>query len=250
MTHYIRRKISSLAAILLIGLVCLGCEKASTTKRIYHNPYPRPRLMAVTPFMNLSGSDFLDVIAVTDEFYAELQQVDGLQVVPVNRVLAALTELGVTRISSPSEALALADALEADDVIVGAITQYDPYFPPRAGIAIQLYSRDQKINSSTEALHVNPGEMARSAKTLELNAPQPMRPRAAVVRIFDADREEVVERIKKYAESRSGHQSPTGWKTYTTSKNYLRFVAHEIIGELLAQEDIRLNRLHTPERDY
>ena len=246
MTCSNRRKISSLVVMGLIGMMSAACRRdVAPINRIYYNPYPRQQSMVVTPFLNQSGCENLDPMAVTDEFYAELQQVEGLQVVPVNRVLAALAQLGLAKVSSPAEALALAKALDADSVMVGSITQYDPYPPPKVGMAVQLYARDRQDNQQTEALHVNPGEMARAAKNLELSIGQYMQPRAAVVRILDADRDEVIKRIKQYAEKRSGRKSPTGWQTYTTSRNYLRFVAHEIIGELLAQERFRLN---TPER--
>ena len=71
-------------------------------------------------------------------------------------------------------------------------------------------------------------------------AGEPIRPRAAVVRIFDADQSEVIEKIKRYAKQRSGSEGPTGWRNYTTTRNYLRFVSHEIIREMLTQEQERL----------
>ena len=60
------------------------------------------------------------------------------------------------------------------------------------------------------------------------------------VKIFDAGQAEVIERIKEYAQTREGQASPARWKKFTTRKNYLRFVCHEMIGELLAKEKQRL----------
>ena len=213
-----------------------GC-RTDGTKRIYYNPAPKPRTMAVTPFLNQSGSDFIDVMAMTDEFYFELQQVEGLVVVPVDRVLSELASLGLTKgIKSPDEAMALAEALEIDAVVAGAVTRYDPYYPPKLGITVQLYARqDSKVDQP--AHHINPGDMARAGTTFRLSSTRPLQARAGITKVFDADQEQVVERIKEYAQNRAGLDRPTKWKTYITRRNFLRFVSHEVIGELLAQEE-------------
>ena len=235
MTHNYRRQTTPMGAVVLIGVLLSGCHTGKSN-RIYYNPYPEPHSLAVAPFVNQSGSPDIDVMAVTDEFYAELQQVDGLEVVSVDRVLAELGRLELhTGIRGPGDALSLAEALETDGIIVGSITRYDPYFPPKLGMAVQLYGRDPG-GREEPAKHLNPGEIARSAKPFRLGATEPYQARTAVIRIIDSDQNDVVERIKEYAESRRGNDRPPSWKTYTTRQNFLRFVSHEIIGELLAQE--------------
>jgi len=212
-----------------------GC-RTDGIRRIYYNPTPKPRTWAVTPFLNQSGSEHIDVMAMTDEFYFELQQVEGLVVVPVDRVLSELADLGLTQgIKSPTDAMTLAEALEIDGVIAGAITRYDPYYPPKLGVTVQLYARDDnKIDAP--AHHINPGQLARAGKPFRLSALRPLQARAGVTRIIDADQDQVVQRIKQYAKDRTGSDRPTKWRTYITRRNFLRFVSHEIIGELLARE--------------
>jgi TolB-like protein len=229
--------------VLLAGGVLLaGCHRnrqEDDRAGMLRSPYAEPRSLAVTVFLNQSGSDALDPIAVTDEFYTELQQVEGLQVIPVNRVLAALQELGLANVRSPAEAVQLAEVLGVDGVIVGSITRYDPYPPPLVGMAIQLYAREDRLGPPP-ALPAEAWELARLGKPFELAEAAPLRPRAMVVRIFDADQPAVQERLKQYARARGGDQGPYGWKRYTTRQNYLGFVAQEMIGELLAQESQRL----------
>ena len=239
MTHYSRRvPLLWLCTILWLGLILPGCQ--SSRKGVDYSFDP-PRTIAVAPFLNQSGSEFLDTMAVTDEFYTELQQVKGLHVVPVNQVLATLGKQGHMQVSSPAEAVALLEALHADGVIVGSITQYDPYFPPKVGMAVQLYYRETTPATELNSKFINPGELARHDKPFTGMAPgEPIRPRAAVVRIYDADQTEVVEKIKRYAKQRSGSERPAGWRNYITTRNYLRFVSYEIIGEMLAQERERL----------
>lgn len=196
-----------------------------------------PQTIAVSPFLNQSGSEVLDTIAVTDEFYTELQQVEGLHVVPVNRVLSALGTLGKTQVDSPDEAYALLEALNADGVVVGSITQYDPYAPPKVGMAVQLYYRVSPQTTDLDSKYIHPGDLARHDKPFTGMVPgEAIRPRAAVVRIYDADQTEVIEKIKRYAKKRSGSRRPAQWRNYITTRNYLRFVSYEIITEMLAQE--------------
>lgn len=133
----------------------------------------------------------------------------------------------------------LAEQLGADAIIVGTVTRYDPYQPPRMGMALQLYHRE-KIDKEKSVNSIDPGNIARRGRAFEMPGGVPIRPEAMVVRIFDADRKEVIARIKKYTRHRQADTTPSGWKKFLTSRNYLRFVCHEMIGELLAQEQKRL----------
>jgi len=236
-----RLALSARVVVLIIALVVVGC--GNSVERVYHSPYRAAFIIAVVPFLNQSGSENLDVMAVTDEFYTELQQVTGdLQVIPVNRVLTALTKLGLRNVSNPDEIMLLAGQLGADAIIVGTVTRYDPYQPPRMGMALQLYHRE-KIDEERSVHNIDPGNIARRGKAFEMPGGIPIRPEAMVVRIFDADRKEVIARIKKYTHRRQADTTPSGWKKFLTSRNYLRFVCYEMIGELLAQEQKRLDRM-------
>lgn len=234
MNQYLRHLGTLLAAICLTAFDA-GCQ-TTQVQREYRNPYPQPRSLAVVPFINQSGSENLDVLAVTDEFYTELQLVEGFTVVPVNRVLAAMNQLGLNGISSPEDAFSIADNLGVDGVIIGSITQYDPYPPPRVGMAVQLYVREQRKNTAlTPMIHSNRVPWC-DRPNLSICPLAPNYDRHGLARILDADQKDVVERLKKYAQTRTGQQRPARWQSYTTQRNYLRFVAHEIIGELIAQE--------------
>jgi len=185
--------------------------------------------------MDQSGSGMVDTMAATDEFYTELQQISGLQVTPVNRVQAVMLQLQMNRLNSPADAMLLADALEVDGVIVGTITRYNPYYPPLVGMVVQLYSRKSRQPAGTTD-GINPAEIARAGKQVELELKPPMRPEATIIRIFDASQNQTVEQIKQYAELQGEDQTPYGWRKVTLSRNYLRFVSYEMIGELLAQQ--------------
>jgi len=229
--NYLPEKKLVLALVLLIAA---GCQSQPDT---YYNQNltTEPRAIAVAPFLNLSGSEYLYPVAVTEAFNSELQQVNGLTVFPLNRVLEEMMKLGMESVASPQDALALAVQLQADAVIVGAITSYDPYSPPEVGMNLQLYVRETRSDINTNG-DVNPGDYVRQPTTFDLPSSPELKPRVGLTRIFDSDRQDVVEKIKKYASIRTGQQRPHSWRYYTTQANYLRFVSYEMIGDLLARE--------------
>ncbi len=216
-----------------------GCGQS--VERVYTSPYPEAYSIAVVPFRNLSGSEDLDIMAVTDELYAELQQVKGqLHVMPVNRVLAALSDLGMQNVESPDEVILLAETLDVEGVIVGTVTRYDPYPPPQMGMTLQMYLRDDKVIEGRSLVNINPAEISKAASPMELPAGAPIKPRAMVVRIFDAGNEETRRRIQEFSRQRGAKDSPYTWRIWTTRRNYIRFVCHEMTGELLAREKERI----------
>ena len=228
------------AAVLLLTVPWApGCLKPAV-QRADHSPYRQPQSMAVAVFSNRSGSADLDVMAATDAFYTELQAIEGIEVVAVNLVIAAMEELQMSGINSPGDAMLLAQQLALDGVIVGSVTSYDPYFPPKLGMVVELYRHTDDSQRLADS-HVDPGQMARAGRQVELSPAEPIRPTARVTRILDADESPVVERLKRYADGRGGQDRPYGWKLYTTRQNYLRFVSHEIITELMAKERQRLS---------
>jgi hypothetical protein len=72
-------------------------------------------------------------------YYTELQKTANYQVIPVGVVEAAIQE-NELNMSSPADALKLARILDADAVVVGAVTHYNPYYPPQMGVHIRWFS--------------------------------------------------------------------------------------------------------------
>jgi hypothetical protein len=104
-----------------------------------HNPFPQLSKVAVAPFFNLSNEPTLNGDEVADAYFAELQLVPGFEVVPVGVVKTAMLAHGI-ELAGPTDARRLAQVLDVDAVVLGAITDYTPYYPPRMGLKVEWYA--------------------------------------------------------------------------------------------------------------
>jgi hypothetical protein len=101
-----------------------------------HNPFPQLSKVAVAPFFNLSHEATLNGRRVAMAYFNELQTVPGFQVVPVGVVERAMQENRI-ELRDASDARKLAQILNVDAIVVGAVTDYSPYYPPRMGMQVQ-----------------------------------------------------------------------------------------------------------------
>jgi hypothetical protein len=237
---------SKVIAILWVALVLTtGCsqKKKIIVDPTLHSPYGRPVTVAVVPIFNYSGNSEVDSLKVTDILYSELQQVEGFTVIPVNRLLAQMAQEKMMSVETPEQALKLASKLGADIIIVSAITEYNPYYPPVVGMAVQLFG--QPVATTVQTQKVDPVTLARMASPLKLNIdidPQ-FWPKNQIQRIYNSRDKNVAHQVKEFSEERGCANSPYGWDLYLRSQEYyLRFVCYKAIAELLDKEVGRVNR--------
>lgn len=136
-------RLSSSSGTVAAYAMCLGLLALSGCAHEYRafNPYPNLRTVAVAPFINLSNSPAVDGRHLGAAYYAELQKVPGFEVVPIGVVETAMREHGLT-LSGAEEAQQLARILGVDCVVVGAVTDFTPYYPPRLALQIEWYAAD------------------------------------------------------------------------------------------------------------
>lgn len=103
------------------------------------NPVAGLTTVAVAPFFNLSDERSVDGRRFALAYYTELQKVPGFQVVPVGVVEQAIYDERL-EMNNPDDVLRLAEVLGVDAVVVGAVTDYSPYYPPRIGLQVSWYS--------------------------------------------------------------------------------------------------------------
>src|SRR5262245_23678961 len=135
----------SFIAAMLAGMVLVGAPGCGlilpdvSHQPVVHNPFPQLNKVAVAPFFNLSNEPTVDGRKFALAYFAELQAVPGFEVVPLGVVENAIIENRVN-LSNPEEARRLANILGVDAVIIGSVTDYTPYYPPRCGLRVEWYA--------------------------------------------------------------------------------------------------------------
>lgn len=116
--------------------VCPGCLVVQVTAT---NPIPGLSTVAVAPFANLSAERAVDGRRFALAYFAELQKTPGFQVVPVGVVEVAIVQNRLD-LQNPDDVLKLAQILDVDAVVIGAVTDFSPYYPPRIGMNVDWYA--------------------------------------------------------------------------------------------------------------
>jgi hypothetical protein len=104
-----------------------------------HNPFPQLTKVAIAPFINLSSEPTVDGRQFGLAYFSELQAIPGFEVVPIGVVERAMHDHHLT-LNSPAEVRRLAQLLDVDAVVVGAVTDFTPYYPPRCTIQVEWYA--------------------------------------------------------------------------------------------------------------
>jgi hypothetical protein len=133
----------------LVCLLCVpGCSLCPDIrhKPSFHNPFPQLRRVGVLPFFNQSEEPTLDVDQVAQAYYAELQAIPGFEVLPVGITAnqwrgyiaqrGANGEMGIDGTTFQE----FAQQLGVDAVVVGAVTDYSSYYPPRCAMTVHWYA--------------------------------------------------------------------------------------------------------------
>ncbi|MBX3357244.1 MAG: hypothetical protein KF745_02330 [Phycisphaeraceae bacterium] len=245
-----RRAPAAFAACVLAAAWVLAATACSEPQlvppQVAVSPYDTTRgdvLWAVAPLMNESGTSSVDSLAVSDTVVNTVTATQGLAAVPMNRTLLAMRALGMNGVRSGSDARRLAQALGADGVIVGVITAWDPYNPPKVGMALALYAAPGR---SVPARGFDPSSLqkAYSDQDPSLKQRNEDEPSAVVSDYLDGSNHGVQFDLKNYAEGRHNPQnSPMGWRTYLASMDlYTEFAAFWTVNRLLDEERLRLAR--------
>ncbi|HET6881714.1 MAG TPA: hypothetical protein VFI31_16240 [Pirellulales bacterium] len=123
-----------------------GCTIPQVSRQAtVHNPFPQLQKIAVAPFFNLSTEPTVDGRHVALAYFSELQNIPGFEVIPIGVVEKTLEAQGMT-LNGPGEARKLAQLLEVDAVVVGAVTDYSSYYPPRFALQVEWYAANPNFH--------------------------------------------------------------------------------------------------------
>lgn len=237
-------------ALAIAVLVLLGCQRP-VVHRVIQAPYGERQAWAVAPLTNESGSLYADGLVMADELSRVLEQVQGIDVIPVNRVLAAMDGLKMASVESREDAIRLREALGVDALVVGTMTQYDPYDPPKFGVALDLYTWPR--DGSGRTLDIRGLSWAPTADKAGIRRDTLYRPEQPVTTVsgyFDASGAGTKELIDEYAYGRG--TTPNALherRLYTINMNlFQQFVSHEMGSQMIWAEWDRLARAIREER--
>ena len=133
-----------LTGFLVIGMHlpggCSALPRRYVEQTVY-NPFPELSRVAIVPFFNHSKEPTVNGIEFARAYYLELQTVPGFEVVPVDIVHQTIVQHRLT-LHGPGDVRRLAQLLDVDAVVIGAVTDYRPYYPPRLGLHVEWYARN------------------------------------------------------------------------------------------------------------
>lgn len=221
--------VTGCAAIALLMLP--GCKHSEEKVKV-KSALVEPVTFAVAPILNFSGEFTLDPVKTADLLASELTFVEGATVLPVSRVLAVLAAQGQTQIESTENALQVAEAVGADAIIVAGITEYDAY-TPIIGVAMQVYFVRPMATAA-----LDPSSIAREGRPTSMVSEfdDPRLPTGQVQVIYNGTHAHVIDAVKDYAADRQ-EDLQMGYKQYLKVQSlYIRFVWHNAVSRLLAQQ--------------
>lgn len=188
-----------------------------------------PRTIAIAPAINLSGQSAPDALLQADIVYQQMQQVRGVTVIPVNRVVQVCAGLGIQDIDSREQAVAICEALGADALAVPTITIFDPYDPPKMGASLQLFvAKYRDRNGGLDVRQLSRAPVEGPVQSLPKNADF-----IQAARLFDASSGTTRDRLSGYAAGRNDPAGPMGEREFFLNMDrYAAFVWHELIDEV------------------
>jgi hypothetical protein len=149
-TSLVRQGCSIVARLGLLALavtMSIGCAAipSVTEKPTFHNPFPQISRVAVLPFFNQSREPTVDGEAIAEVYASELQKIPGYEVLPVGVVREALNTLPEEP-RNGRDFQKFAQFLGVDAVLIGSVTEYHPYYPPRMGMAVHWYAANPSFH--------------------------------------------------------------------------------------------------------
>jgi hypothetical protein len=228
MKHPFNKSITLCAALLLAGCVT---PKYGEERQLTINNGTHP-IWAVAPAVNISGEGSVDVILQADLVYQQLQEVNNLTVIPVNRVVQVYAALGIHRVENEEQAALVCQQLGCDGLVIPTVTIYDPYNPPKLGAALQLMTRSPMGHVD----NLDARELTRMATPLPMQTLPAHPDFFQVVGMYDAANGSTHAAVLRYAKGRNDPAGAMGPNEYFISMDrYCGFVYYTLIEQMIGR---------------
>lgn len=239
------RWIGALSVALVAAGFGSGCGGDTLkTPSVLVAPYDTSRgeaLWGVAPLANETGDPSVPTDRVADALVHAAATTRGLGTLPLSRTIAAMNQLGLRSITSPAEAAAVARAMGVDGLVIGSVTAYDAYDPPRLGLNLALHVVGGVSGGS--GLDID-GLRGRPTGSDEVRSGGvPGRPASTVVFLAEGRDQDVQMELRLFATGRHEENTALGWRRYLASMDlFTEFAAHAAVLRLLDEERLRLVR--------
>ncbi|MEM8782673.1 MAG: hypothetical protein AAGE65_07415 [Planctomycetota bacterium] len=220
-----------------------GCTTSNQRAAQLQGPYETRQLFAVAPLNNESGSAFADGVRLADRLSEQLTVAGQIDTVPVNRVLAAMDRIGLPAVTNKSQALQLRQALGVDGLLVGTVTSFDPYDPPKLGMNVELYLDPAHASARFDIRRLSRAASDRDFRFEGYAASD--QPVSTLSTFFDAAAPDIQDAMGRYVVHRGVDYAVTtaDARLYRISADlYADFVAFEVCRRLLLAESARVVR--------
>jgi hypothetical protein len=134
-------------SLLFLLLVLSGCSAIPDVAHQpqFHNPFPQVHRVAVLPFFNQSAEPTVDQDQIALAYFNELQAIRGFEVMPVGVAKQLALSSGI-QLRTGEDFQRLARQLGVDAIVVGSVTEYSPYYPPRLGLTVRWYAANPNFH--------------------------------------------------------------------------------------------------------
>lgn len=134
--------VQRLAIVIAVLYLIAGCNLLPVVEHqpTFHNPFPQLSRVGVAPFFNQTTEGAQpDGLQVALAYFNELQVIPGFEVVPPGVIKAKAQDMNLS-LANPDEVRQIARALKLDAIVVGVVTDYTPYYPPRMALTVDWYA--------------------------------------------------------------------------------------------------------------
>jgi hypothetical protein len=180
------------------------------------------RLVAILPFFDETGNSSFDGEAFGAILASEFVKASGVRAIRPAQIRAALNP--GEQVRSVDDAIRVARRLGADTVLACAVTDYDPYDPPRLAVHAQLLRAESRAMSAEDV-----DRLIQSASwqrgPLAMSRDRAGHALAAFEAVYDARDRNTRKLLTSYAERTSTRES----EFLAIQPRYLEFVSNQII---------------------
>jgi hypothetical protein len=200
-------------------LLLAGCEPFEAVE---DDPLPGIRVVAVLPFADHTGGATFDADEFANILASELVRAGRIRVIRPAQIRAAGEE-----ISTAADAVRLGRRVRADAVLACAITEYDPYDPPKVAVSAQILRvaagplSSQDLDRILQSGSWRRGPLAMSRE----GAAHAM---AAFEEVYDSREKGTRQALRRYVQGRV----ETEGEVLAVQSRYLQFVSSQLISRI------------------